>query len=169
MATDSNPTAYELARDNAAAVRAARETLAHTSTAVAGVGEMSRTELCSLIGRLQGSLLALVQYVHLTQQIARHEQSTRETQARIDAQTGTANTADALILSTTVTNDEYATVQGLAELAGVDMPAFLRAAALASHGGHVATIAALYERCDTAERSLLEIIHTVKRIADSTR
>jgi hypothetical protein len=73
--------------ETSAAVRGARETLAHTSTATANVSEMSRVELCSLIGRLQGSLLALVQYVHFTQQIARHEQSARETQARIDART----------------------------------------------------------------------------------
>lgn len=161
----TSPTALDIARDNDAAVRAARETLAYTSTAVVGVGEMSRTELCSLIGRLTGSLLALAEYVDLTQRIAGHEQATRETQARIDAQPDTGTH----VLTTTVTDDEHGIIQGLAELAGVDMPTFLRSAALASHGGHVATIAGLYERCDNAERGLLEIIHTVKRIADGTR
>lgn len=74
MTTNDSPT-----------LRLARETLTHASTASANVGEMSRVELCTLIGRLTGTVKTLLEYVDLTQQIAQHEQATRETQARIDA------------------------------------------------------------------------------------
>lgn len=47
------------------------------------------------------------------------------------------------VLNTVVTPAEWATVESLAELAGLEIHEFVRVAALASHGGHVARIAAL--------------------------
>jgi uncharacterized protein (DUF1778 family) len=72
-------------------------------------------------------------------------------------------------VSTSFTDDEYEIVKTLAELAGTDLPDFLRAAALSAHGGHVERIHDALARADRAERDLIEIVHTVKRIADGTR
>jgi hypothetical protein len=84
---------------NDAAVRVARETLAHASTAAAGIPEMTRVELCALIGTLTGSLLGLVEYVDLTQTIAEHQRFERETRARL-AEMSTPKHEDSRIATT---------------------------------------------------------------------
>jgi hypothetical protein len=69
-------------------------------------------------------------------------------------------------LTLSLTEDEAESIRTLAELADVSISAYLREAGLSANGRHIRMIADLEARADKAERSLIEIIHTVKRIAD---
>lgn len=69
----------------------------------------------------------------------------------------------------TFNEDEYETVQTLAELADLSVPEFLRNAALAAHVGYVERMADATARADRAERHLMEITTLVKRITDGAR
>jgi hypothetical protein len=79
----------------------------------------------------------------------------------------TADTDREITIATWVTRDEWATIETLAEQAGLDISAYLRATALASNDGHIKTITGLWERVARAEQTVAEIASVVQRHTDA--